>query len=618
MNSIKVKQNFKKIPIFLISFIVILALSIFFIVYKDKQNIQSINPVPPSVEFVGEYKIGEGDWIEYNGKHIPIKRGKDVTLKGYFILLDPSTNDPHPVSKGLAIAFYLNHINVTIYNPNGSAIQLFCEVEAAKESSCGETWQYYKVTTEAYEPITLVIKNPHPYGNANAVDDMLNSLSLYYNTNFELMILRESRFTRALCLMVMFSGLVISLIGVFSHFLKIKPIKSIFSIGFAVFFAGLYIFYCTRSISLYFESISRNTIIVELVAFCYYFFLMKIFTDYLVDKKKIIGIIATSISGLLIPVAILLSILTKAYFFDMWLLFVFFEGISFILISIAIVFNIKEYKTNKKIMLSIFIISFISYILDIIFSAVGGFEETAASQFSFILIFLIATITFLIFVPKNVNSALKAKQLEKEKIVLDSKLQESRILLMISQIQPHFLYNVLNTIYHLCDKDVELAKKAVDDFSTYLRNNINSLSTTELISFNKELENIKTYINLEKIRFGEELTVEYNINTSDFYLPILSIQPLVENAIKHGVSKKRGGGTVTINCYEDEFNYIVDIIDTGNGFDINQELNDGKTHIGIQSVKDRLEKRVNGKLVIESEKGVGTKAIVYIPKKELK
>ena len=78
MNSIKVKQNFKKIPFFLISFIVILALSIFFIVYKDKQNIQSINPVPPSVEFVGEYKIGDGDWIEYNGKHIPIKRGKDV------------------------------------------------------------------------------------------------------------------------------------------------------------------------------------------------------------------------------------------------------------------------------------------------------------------------------------------------------------------------------------------------------------------------------------------------------------------------------------------------------------------------------------------------------------
>ena len=211
---------------------------------------------------------------------------------------------------------------------------------------------------------------------------------------------------------------------------------------------------------------------------------------------------------------------------------------------------------------------------------------------------------------------------------------------MISQIQPHFLYNMLNTIYHLCDKDIELAKKAVDDFSTYLRNNIDSLSTTELISFNTELEHIKTYINLEKIRFGEELEVVYDIQTSDFYIPILSIQPLVENAVKHGVSKRRGGGTVTISSYEDDLNYIICISDSGVGYDLNQtiigpkqqlsykmdstkdELNqitsDGKSHIGIQNVKDRIENRVDGKLVIESEIGVGTKATVYIPKKELK
>ena len=177
--------------------------------------------------------------------------------------------------------------------------------------------------------------------------------------------------------------------------------------------------------------------------------------------------------------------------------------------------------------------------------------------------------------------------------------------------------NILNTIYHLCDKDVELAKKAVDDFSTYLRNNINSLGTTELISFNTELEHIKTYINLEKIRFGEELEVVYDIKTSDFFLPILSIQPLVENAIQHGVSKKRGGGTVTISSYEDEDNYIICISDTGVGYDKNQIINDGKSHIGIQNVKDRLLSKVEGMLNIESEIGVGTVATVYIPKKEL-
>ena len=140
----------------------------------DRQNIQSSNPVPPEVIFVGKYKIGDGDWNEYDGKHIPINNGEEVTLNGYFMLLDPNTKEPYPVSKGLIVVFYLNHINVTIVNKDGMNIQLFCEVEAAGESSCGETWQYYKLTTEAYEPMTIVISNPHIYGNANAVNDMLN------------------------------------------------------------------------------------------------------------------------------------------------------------------------------------------------------------------------------------------------------------------------------------------------------------------------------------------------------------------------------------------------------------------------------------------------------------
>jgi sensor histidine kinase YesM len=345
---------------------------------------------------------------------------------------------------------------------------------------------------------------------------------------------------------------------------------------------------------------------------------MKVFSDYLCDKKKIFGTLATINSGLSILVSILVTIFTDLYFFDMWLLWAIFQGVSFILLTVGVGYNIKDYNLTRKIALPIFMISFITYILDTIFSCVGGFEETGFSQLSFIFIFLIAIIAILKSVPKNVNDAIKAKQLEAEKIALDSKLQESRILLMISQIQPHFLYNILNTIYHLCDKDIELAKKAVDDFSTYLRNNINSLSTTELIPFDTELEHIKTYINLEKIRFGEELNVVYDVQTSDFYLPILSIQPLVENAIKHGVSKKRGGGKVTISSYEDDLNYIISIIDTGVGYDLNQILSDGKSHIGIQNVKERLESRVDGTLILESEIGVGTKAIVYIPKKELK
>lgn len=616
MNKDKIKRILKKIPIFLISFIILLAISIAFLIYMDKINVQSSNPVPPDVCFVGKYKVGDSEWKEYDGKHIPINHGEDVTLNGYFLLLDSRTNEPYPVSSGLALAFYLNHINVTIVNKDGTNLQLFCEVEAAGESSCGETWQYYKVTTDAYEPITIIISNPHIYGNANAVDDMLDSLSLYYYTNFELMILRESRLERSLGLFVMFCGGIILVVGLFSYLLKTKRIKTLPSIGLAIFFAGVYFFFCTESISLYFESILSNTIVVFLAAMFYYLFLMKVCSDILCNEKKIFGRLATIISGIVIPVTILIAATTKLYFFDMWLLWAIFQGVSFTLLFIGIRFNIKNYNVIQKSVLLIAVVACLTYILDTLFSGIGGFEETGFSQFSFIVLFIISIIVVLTYVPKNVNDSIRTKELEKEKVALNSKLHESRILLMISQIQPHFLYNVLNTIYHLCDKDIDLAKKAVDDFSTYLRNNINSLSTTELISFDTELEHIKTYIELEKIRFGEELEVIYDIKTTSFYLPILSIQPLVENAIKHGVSKKRGGGKVIISSYEDDLNYIIYIKDTGVGYDTYQQYDDGKNHIGIQNVMDRLESRVEGKLVIESEIGVGTTATVYIPKKE--
>lgn len=618
MTKDKIKQILKKTPIFLIAFIILLIISLVFIVYMDKRNIQSVSPVPPAVEFVGQYKVGDGDWQEYNGKHIPIKKGNDVTLNGYFMLIDSNNNEKYPVSKGLSVAFYLNHINVTIENKDGSKYQLFCEVKAAGESSCGETWQFCPIQTDAYEPMTIVISNPHFYGNANAVDDMLELMTLYYNTNFELMILRESRFERLLGFFVMFCGGILLVVGLFSYLLNTKRIESLPTIGLAVFFAGGYLFFCSLSISLYFDSISGNTIVAFLAAMFYYFFLMKAGSDILVKEKKIFGKLSIIVSGLILPISILIAILTDLYFFDLWLLWAIFQGISFALLFIGVGFNIKKYNLARMIVLLVAFIAFITYALDTLFSGIGGFEETRFSQLSFILIFIIVFVAVLALVPNHVNSTIKNKQLEDEKIILNGKLQESRILLMISQIQPHFLYNMLNTIYHLCDKDVELAKKAVDDFSTYLRNNIDSLSTTELISFDTELEHIKTYIELEKVRFGEELEVVYDIKTTGFYLPILSIQPLVENAIKHGVSKKRGGGKVTLSSYEDDENYIITIKDTGVGYDtLNTELDDSKSHIGLENVKDRLESRVEGKLVMESEIGVGTTATVYIPKKEL-
>ena len=194
------------------------------------------------------------------------------------------------------------------------------------------------------------------------------------------------------------------------------------------------------------------------------------------------------------------------------------------------------------------------------------------------------------------------------------KLQESQISIMLSQIQPHFLYNTLNSIYQLCETNPMRARALVNSFSEYLRNNLSSLEEHKLISFKTELEHINTYLDIEKVRFEDTLDIEYDIKCVDFSLPVLTVQPIVENAVKHGTSKKRGGGTVTISTDEDKDNYIIKIADTGCGFDPAKPKDDGKRHVGIENVRQRLFNMCGGTLSIESEVGKGTLATIIIPK----
>ncbi len=205
----------------------------------------------------------------------------------------------------------------------------------------------------------------------------------------------------------------------------------------------------------------------------------------------------------------------------------------------------------------------------------------------------------------------QSRQLEQK----EKELTENRISIMLSQIQPHFLYNALTAIAALCDTAPKKAKAAIMDFSVYLRGNMDSLKQKRPVPFEKELKHTEVYIELEKMRFGQELTVAYDIQCRDFNLPALSIQPIVENAVRYGVGQRENGGTVSIVTRETPNFYQVVITDDGVGYDVNQALNDSRTHVGIENVRHRLKTQCDGTLEIESLINIGTKAVLSIPKR---
>lgn len=221
---------------------------------------------------------------------------------------------------------------------------------------------------------------------------------------------------------------------------------------------------------------------------------------------------------------------------------------------------------------------------------------------------MIALFVFMLYVSIDLHNGLLLERKEKE-------ITEWKTQIMLSQMRPHFLYNVLTTISGMCEmENANEARDVVNHFADYFRTNLESLGKEKTILFEKELEHIKTYLWLEKVRFEDNLNVSYEIETTDFMVPSLAVQPIVENAVKHGILPKGSAGTVTIRTYETCLDYVIVIEDDGVGFDVNEIPDDNQSHVGIENVSKRLEIICRGSCEIKSEPGKGTIVTMHIPK----
>ena len=270
------------------------------------------------------------------------------------------------------------------------------------------------------------------------------------------------------------------------------------------------------------------------------------------------------------------------------------QGYQFVLLSIAFFLTLLNSKLVVREKAALACYCLLPLVAIIVQNALPGYAIAYLS-------IIVATEILFLFLNVQKNVLLAAEQ-EKNK--------EAQIRIMMSQIQPHFIYNSLSAISTLIPLNPEKAQQALDDFTEYLRHNLSSLSQLDLIPFEDELRHVETYVSLEKVRFNERVNVIYEIQTRDFYVPPLSIQPIVENAIKHGILKKVEGGTILFKTYETSDAYVVEVKDDGVGFDVNDTKLGENLHFGISNIKHRLQTMCDGKLEISSEINKGTKAVI--------
>ena len=206
---------------------------------------------------------------------------------------------------------------------------------------------------------------------------------------------------------------------------------------------------------------------------------------------------------------------------------------------------------------------------------------------------------------------------QSEKLEAQTKeLTELKVSILTQQIQPHFIYNTMNTAYLLSENQPEQARSLISDFITYLKSNINALSSRLPLPFAEELKTTRAYADILLKRYRGRFSVEYELNSTDFTLPALTLQPIVENAIKHGVLQSdlpdRKG---VIRSDEKEDCWEVSVTDNGPGIGSKAAPSGESTHIGLENVRERLLYISRGTLEVKSRPDEGTCVIIRIPKK---
>lgn len=573
-----------------------LAVAVLLIFGSYKNSQESTSPMGYPMEFQGEYRQGEEDWQEYRKGQIFSSLEGDLVLRGRFIFgLLPDRS----------LSMYLNHIEATILVDGQVVFRSIPGFPLTKETVCVKSWYIWEYE-EVREDCELEIRlhNPHKVGNIHAYNEFLNSVYNVPEVMIESQVQNEKAALELLAALLVIAATAVLGIAAWFGVLNMAYGKFLWHLGLTILFMGAYFFLDTQvSIIEHY----KNSLWSDGLLCCVMLGTLELAfsVQECLDVKRRRKLFQVPVLLALYDICIFLIPLWTDYtFYDTLPVWMVGQSTAFLVLLVLSVKEVTKKWENTWTFLKSGTLLMVVILAEFVNSFFGWWNQGGLVKLCFIVVMFYHMLAAMRTVPVNYRASEEAKRLNNE-------LKNSRIVLAMSQIRTHFIFNVLNSISGMCLYDPEEANVTIVRFARYLRGNINILQKDELIPFQSELEHVEDYIALEKVRFEEKIKYEKEIAVKDFLIPPLVIQPIVENAIKHGLLKKKEGGHIWIRTRKRENMVEIEIEDDGVGFDTSVPMED--TSVGLDNVEFRVKHMIDGKMRIESVPERGTKVIIVVP-----
>lgn len=588
----------KKLGILGILVVIIMAFLVLFVACRDSQ--QSVMSIPVPLTFEGEYSYDQTEWLPLEEKTELSVMNKDLFLRGNFDFELP---------EGIPVNFYQDHISMSLA-VNGQIVFLTSDMEADTGADlCGKIWNEWISSGIGKDDLVEIhLHNSHNYGRRDAYREFLKSIYTGNQSFFKDWLGSYTRPFWAVWIFVLVFALALAGLGIGFILFHIPQGGFLLNLGFFSLFMTGYAFLDITDISL------RNNLIIFNTYGCILCLMIAALELSICVCNNLSGTFlkaaqtGTVVLGLWTVTVLVPVLMKKIILYD--ILPFWFIGTAAVS-ACLFVCCVGQIRRDKKVSSTVIFlgIMLMAVIAEILNFFTGWWKNGLFLKSFFLLFFIFHLVKIAVTIPISYQNSIKAKRLEGE-------LKNNRVVLAMSQIRTHFIFNVLNAISGMCKYDPEKADETVVRFARYLRNNIDILEEDKLVSFEKALEHLEDFVILEQVRFEDKIRFTEHLEVKDFRLPSLILQPVVENSIKHGLLPKEEGGTIELCTRQEGSNILITITDDGVGYDTHTDGDKGS--VGLENVKFRLKYMVKGRLDLESRSGEGTKVTITIPCDQIK